>query len=113
MGPDKEVVVVKAEFEPIVLDTMTKFGDKQEVGRENGGEGTSLSLLCMTDRAVTVFSSSHSFTLVLQNRSSLVSFFGRPLNTLFMRMVLETFVHSFLLPAAGMSGNRITSLIPS
>ena len=42
MGPDKEVVVVKAEFEPIVLDTMTKFGDKQEVGREE----RELSLAC-------------------------------------------------------------------
>ena len=32
LSPDKEAVVVKAEFEPLVLDTMTKFGDKQEVG---------------------------------------------------------------------------------
>jgi len=113
MGPDKEVVVVKAEFEPIVLDTMTKFGDKQEVGRESGRERTILSLLCMTYRTVTVFSSSPSFTLVLQNRSSLVSFFGRLLNTLFMHTVPETSVHSFLLPAAGILENPITLLIPS
>ena len=39
LDPAKEVVVVRAEMEPLVLDTMTKFGDKQEVSMKKGGRG--------------------------------------------------------------------------
>lgn len=32
LGSDKEGIAIKAEFRPLVIETMTKFKDKQEVG---------------------------------------------------------------------------------
>ena len=32
LGSDMEGVAIKAEFLPLVIETMTKFDDKQEVG---------------------------------------------------------------------------------
>ena len=39
LGADKEALIVQATMEPLVLETMTKFGDKQEVIGSGGGGG--------------------------------------------------------------------------
>jgi len=71
----------------------------------------SVELLCNFNEQILTLTS-HSFTSGLRNRSFLASSSGKPLNTSFMRTVLETSVYSFHLQAAGKWESPTTSLMP-